>query len=128
MRTHRLVLSHILRTAVVMSVACLAILALGLGVRAQTPVSTADLTRLESTADDIAKRADALKTTDPTLATNVTKTLVDLRDDITYLKVKMRRGEPVTRDEYTTLHDKLETLRVKAQGEMVTRDELRTKL
>ena len=120
MRTHRLVLSLILRPAVVTGFACLAILAAGGVVRAQNPVTTTDLTRLDTTADDIAKRADALKTTDPTLATDVTKSLADLRDDITYLKVKLRRGEPVSRDEYTTLHDKLETLRVRAQGEKVT--------
>ena len=33
--------------------------------RAQAPVTIADLTKLETTADDIAKRADALKTIGP---------------------------------------------------------------
>lgn len=88
--------------------------------RAQAPVTSADLTKLEATADDIAKRADALKATDATLSTEVTKKLGDLRDDITYLKVKLRRGETVTRDEYTTVRDRLETLRVRAQGDRVT--------
>jgi hypothetical protein len=83
--------------------------------RAQTPVTSADLTKLEATADDIAKKADGLRTSDPTLAAGITKKLTDLRDDITYLKVKMRRGETVSRDEYTLLRDKLETLRITAQ-------------
>jgi hypothetical protein len=87
--------------------------------RAQTPVTSADLTKLEATADDIAKKADGLRTSDPTLAAGITKKLTDLRDDITYLKVKMRRGETVSRDEYTLLRDKLETLRITAQPERV---------
>ncbi len=69
--------------------------------RAQAPVTSADLTKLETTADDIAKKADGLKTIDPTLSAGIAKKLADLRDDITYLKVKMRRGETVSRDEYT---------------------------
>ena len=88
--------------------------------RAQAPVTSADLTKLETTADDIAKKADGLKTSDPTLSAGITKKLTDLRDDITYLKVKMRRGETVSRDEYTLLRDKLETLRITAQPEKVT--------
>ncbi len=88
--------------------------------RAQAPVTSADVTKLEATADQIAKSADTLKASDPTLSADVTKKLGDLRDDITYLKVKLRRGEAVTRDEYTTVRDRLETLRVRAQGERVT--------
>jgi hypothetical protein len=86
----------------------------------QAPVTASDLTRLESTAADIEKQADALKTTDATLARDVSASLADLKDDITYLKVKMRREGSVTRDEYASLRDKLETLRVKAQGEKVS--------
>jgi hypothetical protein len=89
-------------------------------VRAQAPVTTADLTKLDATADDIAKRVDAFRATDPTLAGEIVKRLGDLRDDITYLKVKLRRGEPVSRDEYTALRDKLETLKITAQPEKVT--------
>lgn len=87
--------------------------------RAQAPVTSADLTKLETTADDIAKKADGFKTSDPTLSAGITKKLADLRDDITYLKVKMRRGEAVSRDEYALLRDKLETLRITAQPERV---------
>lgn len=89
-------------------------------VRAQAPVTAAEIARLESTAGDIAKRADALKATDPTLSTDVSTKLADLRDDITYLKVKQRRGETVSRDEYNVVLDRLETLRIRATGEKVT--------
>ena len=86
---------------------------------AQAPVTAADLTKLEATADDIAKRADGFRTSDPTLASEVVKRLGDLRDDITYLKVKLRRGESVSRDEYNLVRDKLETLKITAQPEKV---------
>ena len=87
--------------------------------RAQAPVTSADLTKLEATADDIAKRVDGFRTTDPTLAGEIVKRLGDLRDDIAYFRVKLRRGETVSRDEYNTLRDKLETLKITAQPEKV---------
>ncbi|HKV99076.1 MAG TPA: hypothetical protein VJN96_04590 [Vicinamibacterales bacterium] len=95
------------------------LLSLVAAVGAQAPVTSADLTKLEATADDIAKKAEGLRASDPTLSTEITKRLSDLRDDITYQKVKMRRGETVSRDEYTLLRDKLERLRITAQPEKV---------
>ncbi len=86
----------------------------------QGPVTAADLTRLEQTADDVAARADALRATDPTLADEVTKRLADLRDDITYLKVKLRKEGSVGRQDYNDVHDRLETLRNRATPDRVT--------
>ena len=86
----------------------------------QGPVTSADLTRLERTADDIAARADALKGTDSTLADEISKRLADLRDDITYLRVKLRKEGSVGRPDYTDVHDRLETLKNRAMGDRVT--------
>jgi hypothetical protein len=86
----------------------------------QGPVTAADLTQLDKTADDIAARAEALKTSDQTLAADVTKKLADLRDDITYLKVKFRKEGSVTRPEYSDVRDRLDTLRNRAAGDRVT--------
>ena len=87
---------------------------------AQGPVTSADLIRLDRTADDIAGRADALKGTDPTLADEISKRLADLRDDITYLKVKLRKEGSVGRPDYADVHDRLETLKNRAMGDRVT--------
>jgi ElaB/YqjD/DUF883 family membrane-anchored ribosome-binding protein len=84
---------------------------------AQAPVSAADLNRLDATASGIRTQVDSLRKTDPTLATEVEKSLQDLTDEITYLKVKLRREGSVTRDEYASLRDRLETLRVRAEGQ-----------
>lgn len=87
---------------------------------AQAAVTAADITRLESTADEIAGRLDALRQGDATLAAEVSSSLADLRDEVTYLRVKMRREGSVTRDEYAAVRDRLETLRVRAEGDKVS--------
>jgi hypothetical protein len=99
-------------------VAVVAMLAMAVNVlvRGQAPVSAADLTRLETTVGEIDKALVSLKRTDPTLAAQVEKTLGELREEVTYLKVKQRRDGNVTREEYATLRDRLETLRTKASG------------
>jgi hypothetical protein len=85
----------------------------------QAAVTAADLTRLETTASGIQTQAEALRRTDPTLAADVEKSLQDLSDEITYLKVKLRREGSVTREDYSSLRDRLETLRVRAEGQKV---------
>ena len=90
------------------------------GAWAQEVVTAADLTRLETTAGEIATRTEQLRKTDPTLAADVSKSLTDLRDEVTYLRVKMRREGSVTREEYALLRDRLETLRVRADGQKVS--------
>lgn len=87
---------------------------------AQGAVTEADITRLETTASDISKQVPVLEKSDATLAADVRKTLTGLQDDITYLKVKMRREGSVTRAEFGDVRDRLETLRIKSQGAKVS--------
>jgi len=87
---------------------------------AQTAVTEADLTRLETTAGDIARQVPTIEKTDATLAGEIRKTLATLQEEITYLKVKLRREGAVPRADYGDVRDRLETLRVKAQGQKVT--------
>ena len=93
-----------------------AIVAAAATVWAQAAVTAADLTRLEATAGEIEQKAAALKKTDPTLADTVAKSLADLRDEITYLKVKLRKDGAVPRVDFVAVRDRLETLRLKADG------------
>jgi hypothetical protein len=94
--------------------AILALLAVTLG--AQALVTAADLTRLETTAADIETAAAVLAKTDATQAAEVRASLKDAGEEISYLKVKLRKEGRVTREEYAALRDKLETLRIKATG------------
>ena len=89
---------------------------------AQAAVTAADIARLEDAAAEVARNAAALEATDPTLAATVTDSLTPLREEIAYLKVKLRRGELVSRGEYSSLRDRLETLRIKSAGRKVSAD------
>jgi hypothetical protein len=101
-----------------MAAAVVLLMAAPAAARAQVSVTESDLTRLETTASDIARQATALEKTDATLAADVKKTLTTLQDEITYLKVKLRREGVVTRTEYGDVRDRLETLRVKSMGKV----------
>src|SRR5262245_44538608 len=107
----------LVRTALVLLIALVAPPALA---RAQTAVTSADITRLETTASEVERHLVNLKTTDATLAAQVERQLADVREEVTYLKVKFRREGSVPRDEYTSVRDRLETLLVKARRDKVT--------
>lgn len=88
---------------------------------AQAAVTEADIKRLETSASDIGHAAGMLAKTDATAAEIVEKQLVLLREEITYLRVKLRR-EGVTRAEYADVRDRLETLRIRSLGQKVAAD------
>jgi len=88
---------------------------------AQAAVTENDVNRLEAAAAEVARLATTLKTSDATRAADVEKQLAVLREEIVYLRVKLRR-ETVSRAEYADVRDRLETLRVRAAGDKVTAD------
>jgi hypothetical protein len=83
----------------------------------QPAVSSADLSQLESAVADIRTRVTSLRSSDPTLASDIERSLADLNDEVTYLRVKMRREGSVTREEFVAVRDRLETLRGRARGQ-----------
>ena len=87
---------------------------------AQAPVTAADLARLDATVGEIRRDVEDLRRTDATLAADVDRTLDEVSDEVIYLRVKMRREGSVTRNEYAAIRDRLETLRVRAQGQRVS--------
>jgi hypothetical protein len=82
----------------------------------QTAVTSADVTKLEMLATEVRNHLVSLRKSDPTLAADIEKRLVELDEEITYLRVKLRKEGGVTRQEHDALRDRLETLRLKAQG------------
>lgn len=97
------------------------ILVLGLSVTmlAQA-VTEADLARLDAAAAEISQRVGNLKASDSTLAAEVDRSLSLLKEDIVYLRVRLRREGTVQRADYTDIRDRLETLRIKSLGQKVT--------
>jgi hypothetical protein len=96
------------------------VLLLGLVVpaSAQTAVTTADIQRLQDEVYQASADVSRLRTTDALAAGRLQDELDVLREDVIYLKVKLRKGEIVGRTEYSDVRTKLETLRSRARGDV----------
>jgi hypothetical protein len=87
----------------------------------QQSASTADIQRLQDQAFQAGTDLSRLRSSDPDLAARLETELDDLRDEIVYLKVKIRKEGNVSRTEFTDLRDRLQELRSRARGEEVSR-------
>jgi hypothetical protein len=83
---------------------------------AQATVTATDISRLDAAITDVDRQVRALERTDATLAAQSSRTLTELKDEVAYLRVKLRRDGAVTRAEYADVRDRIETLRVKTLG------------
>ena len=82
---------------------------------AQAPVTNADIQRLQDSVYDASREISALRTQTPRMADTLQTELDDLRDEVIYLKVKMRK-DTVSRAEYVDLRDRIERVRSQARG------------
>jgi hypothetical protein len=83
---------------------------------AQT-VTTSDVQRLQDTVDDASREVGRLRSRDSGLASQLETELEDVRDEATYLRVKMRKDPPVSRSEFAEVRDRAEDIRARARGE-----------
>ena len=99
-----------------MLAALLASLLLASSVSAQTQaVTSADIQRLQ---DDVylAERDIAqLRTRDTSRAGDLQVQLDDLRDEVVYLKVKLRKERALSRNEYNDVRERIESVRLRAR-------------
>jgi hypothetical protein len=84
---------------------------------AQQSVSSSDIQRLQDQVYQAGSEVGRLRSTDSTLASRLETELDDLREEVIYLKVKMRRDGSVSRAEYSEVRDKLQEVRNRARGE-----------
>ncbi|NQW03314.1 MAG: hypothetical protein HQ485_04745 [Acidobacteria bacterium] len=96
------------------------VVAMSASASAQVAVTAADLGRLDVDAAAAGAQAARLRASDPTLVAEIEQSLTLLKEEIIYLRVRLRREGAVPRADYTDLRDRIETLRVKAAGEKVT--------
>jgi len=91
------------------------VLALSATASAQS-ITPTDLQRLQ---DDVYQASsDLMRTrTDTTNASRMQGELDDLRDEVTYLKVKLRKEGSVSRTEYADLRDRIQAFRTRMGGE-----------
>src|SRR4029453_15342768 len=90
---------------------------------AEQSVSSSDIQRLQDQVYQAGTEVGRLRSTDSALASRLESELDDLRDDVVYLKVKMRREGSVSRSEYTDVRDKLQSVRSQARGDAASSQE-----
>jgi hypothetical protein len=103
----------------------LAVLALSIALGTAQPaaaqlrsqITTTDIQRLQDTLYDAQRDVSQLRSRDATLAAQLQAELDDARDDATYLKVKLRRNEPIATVEYGEVRDRIENIRSRARGD-----------
>jgi len=93
------------------------LLALPAPVPAQSTVSNADIQRLQDYIYDAGADLSRLRSRDAAQADRLQTDLDALREEVTYLKVKLRKEGSVARSEYSDLRDRIEALRTRARGE-----------
>jgi hypothetical protein len=84
---------------------------------AQADVTSADIQRLQDNIYDASRDVAQARSRDATLASQLQSELDDLRDEATYLKVKLRKREPIARSEYADVRDRLDNIRSRARSD-----------
>lgn len=80
----------------------------------QSSVTSSDIQRLQ---DEVYQAGGDLARARGASSSNLQSELDDLRDEVIYLKVKLRKEGNVPRSEYSDLRDRLQNLRSRARGE-----------
>jgi hypothetical protein len=104
-------------------------LALGLALTAgsagsvagQNAVTSADIQRLQDSIYDVSRDVEQARARNSTLAAELEADLDEARDETIYLRVKLRRNEPIARSEYTSLRDRIDEIRTRARGNAAAR-------
>jgi hypothetical protein len=94
--------------------------------RAQTTAATSasvtdtDIQRLRQALADATAEVDRYRSGDTSNASRLTRELEDLRDEVSYLRVKLRKEGRVSRVEYFDLRDRIDDLRARAAATTTT--------
>ena len=84
-------------------------------------VTSSDIQRLQDDVFQAGADLSRARSSNPELASRLQSELDDLRDEVIYLKVKLRKEGNVSRSEYTDVRDRLQNLRTEARGDNVER-------
>jgi hypothetical protein len=83
---------------------------------AQGNVTQADIQRLQDNVYQAGTDVTQARTRDAARANQLQTELDDLRDEVIYLKVKLRKEGSLARSEYADVRDRVENLRTRARG------------
>jgi hypothetical protein len=93
------------------------VLAVPAAAQQSTTVTQADIQRLQDNVYLADRDVSQSRSRDAARATQLQAELDDLRDEVVYLKVKLRKERTLARSEYADLRDRIEDLRSRARGE-----------
>src|SRR5687767_6515026 len=82
-----------------------------------TTVTQADIQRLQDNVYLADRDVSQARSRDAARATQLQAELDDLRDEVVYLKVKLRKERTLSRSEYADVRDRIDELRARARGE-----------
>jgi len=84
---------------------------------AQSTVTSGDVQRLQDNIYEASRDLAQMRGRDSGVASQLQSDLDDARDEVTYLKVKIRRGEAVSRSEYDDIRNRIDSIRSRARGD-----------
>lgn len=109
-----------LRQRALLGAVALAIIAAPAYAQQSSTVTPADVQRLQDNVYLADRDVSQLRSRDATRATQLTTELDDLRDEVVYLKVKLRKERTLSRTEYADVRDRIEDLRSRARGDVAS--------
>lgn len=83
----------------------------------QAAASSNDIQRLQDDVFQASSDLSRLRSSDPNTASSLQSELDELRDEVIYLKVKLRKEGSVSRVDYTDVRDRIATFRSRARGD-----------
>ena len=98
-------------------VAAFVAVALAAPAAAQQNVTQADIQRLQDNVFLADRDISQMRGRDSTRASQLTAELDELRDEVVYLRVKLRKERSLARTEYADVRDRIEDLRARARGD-----------
>jgi hypothetical protein len=83
---------------------------------AQPTVTPRDIQRLQDSIYDASRAVTQMRSRDASFASQLQAELDDAADEAIYLKVKLRKNEPIRGNEYADVRDRVENIRDRARG------------
>jgi hypothetical protein len=84
---------------------------------AQVAVTTSDIQRLQDRVFDASTEISRVRARNADSAARLQEELDELREEVIYLKVKLRKEGSVSRSEYTSLRDRIDQVGVRARAD-----------
>jgi hypothetical protein len=86
----------------------------------QATVSSTDIQRLQDQVYEAGTDVSRMRSRDAAAADRLQSQLDDVRDEVVYLKVKMRKEGSVSRSDYNDVRDRIQSIRSQARGDMAS--------